>query len=79
LRRNVLNKHATVSLNISDVFNTRKFAMETQNADFYQQREFFRESRVLNLSFTYRFRDFRDRAGSDRNQNGIDGDIDGLY
>jgi iron complex outermembrane recepter protein len=79
LRRNVLNNRATVSLNISDVFNTRKFAMETQNADFYQQREFFRESRVLNLSFTYRFRDFRDRAGSDRNQNGIDGDIDGLY
>jgi len=79
IRKNVLNNQATISLNISDVFNSRKFSLETRGTDFYQEREFYRESRVLSLSFTYRFRDYRDRNGRERRGNGYEGDMDGLF
>jgi iron complex outermembrane recepter protein len=78
MRRNVMNNQGTVSLNISDVLNTRRFQLETTSDSFYQQRNFFRESRVLTLSFTWRFRDMRDQNDRQRD-NGIDGDIDGLF
>lgn len=79
MRRNILNNQATVSLNLSDAFNSRKFSLETNGTDFFQEREFYRESRVLTLALTYRFRDFRERNGGTRGAPGIDGDIDGLF
>jgi iron complex outermembrane recepter protein len=78
LRRNVMNNQGTISLNISDVFNTRRFALETNGTQFTQQREFFRESRVLTLAFTWRFRDFRERNGG-ASQDSFEGDMDGLF
>jgi iron complex outermembrane recepter protein len=78
LRRNVMNNQGTISLNISDVFNTRRFALETNGTQFTQQREFFRESRVLTLAFTWRFRDFSERNGGAR-QDSFEGDMDGLF
>ncbi|TVR38538.1 MAG: hypothetical protein EA394_10665 [Bacteroidia bacterium] len=60
-RRNVLNNMGTISLNVTDVFNSRKFSLATTNDQFFQEREFFRESRVLTLGFTYRFGGFRER------------------
>ncbi|MBW6477787.1 MAG: TonB-dependent receptor [Bacteroidales bacterium] len=79
LRRNVFNNQGTVSLNVSDVFNTRRFSLETNGNDFLQEREFYRESRVLTLSFTWRFRDYRDRNGSRNGGNGFEGDMDSLF
>ncbi|TVQ08357.1 MAG: TonB-dependent receptor [Bacteroidetes bacterium] len=78
MRRNVMNNQGTISLNVSDVFNTRRFSLQTNGTDFFQEREFFRESRILTLAFTYRFRDFRERNGGQR-RDGIEGDIDGLF
>ncbi|TCO09385.1 outer membrane beta-barrel family protein [Natronoflexus pectinivorans] len=78
LRRNVLNNQGTISLNVSDVFNTRRFTLETNDGNVYQKRDFTRESRIATISFTWRFRNFREqveRAGP----NGIDGDINGLF
>jgi len=79
LRRNVMNNQGTISLNLSDVFNTRKFALQTNGSDFYQEREFYNESRVLTLSFTYRFRDFRERGNGSGRINGFEGGFEGLY
>lgn len=79
LRRNVLNNSGTVSLNVSDVFNTRRFALETNGTNFYQEREFWRESRVVTLSFTYRFRDFRERNGRRDSGDGFEGDMNSLF
>ncbi len=78
LRRNLLNDRATLSFNARDLFNTRRFSLETTNAQFFQEREFFRESQVFTLSFTYRFRGFRERE-SEMRDNGFERDIDGLY
>jgi iron complex outermembrane recepter protein len=78
LRKNMINNQGTISLNASDIFNTRKFAMAANTSRFYQERSFFRESRVVTLSFTWRFRDFRERNGQ-RGRESIDGDLDGLF
>ncbi len=77
-RRNVLNNQGTVSFNITDVFNSRKFSLETTNDQFFQQREFFRESRILTLGFIYRFGGFRERDNGVRD-NSFERDIEGLY
>jgi iron complex outermembrane recepter protein len=78
LRRNVMNNQGTISLNISDLFNTRRFQLETTSDNFYQHRSFFRESRIVTLGFTWRFRDMREQ-GSQQSNNGMNGDIDGLF
>ena len=78
LRRNVMSNQGTVSLNVSDVFNSRRFALETNGSNFYQERSFYNESRILTLSFTWRFRDFRDRNGQQRD-NGFQGGYEGLF
>ena len=77
LRRNVLNQQGTISLNFSDIFNSRMFALETMSPEFYQHRQFNRESRILTLSFTYRFRGFQDSQRSE-SRDGLD-DTDGLF
>lgn len=78
LRRNILNDRATLSFNVSDLFNTRRFSLETTNAQFFQEREFFRESRIFTLSFTYRFRGFTERESQMRD-SGFERDFEGLY
>jgi outer membrane cobalamin receptor len=77
-RRNVFNQQGTVSLSVSDIFNTRRFSLETNGTGFYQEREFKRESRVATLSFTWRFRGYLDRS-RDRGVNGFEGDVEGLF
>jgi iron complex outermembrane recepter protein len=77
LRRNILDQQGTISLNFSDIFNTRMFSLETMSPEFYQHRQFNRESRIITLSFTYRFRGFQDRQAASRD-NGFD-DTDGLF
>ncbi|TVR80696.1 MAG: TonB-dependent receptor [Saprospirales bacterium] len=76
-RREVLNRNGTISLSVSDVLKTRNFTLNTESPDFNQRRYFERESRVLNLSFTYRFRGYQDR--SDRRQQQINGGEDAVF
>ncbi len=78
LRRNVFNQRGTISLNVSDIFNSRHFSLEMDSKDFYQTRTFNRESRVAALSFTWRFRGYLDRT-RDREQGGFNGDVEGLF
>lgn len=55
LRKNFLNNKASLVLNVSDIFNTRKY---TNNYDFgrnIQTNYYDRETRVGNITFTYNF------------------------
>jgi iron complex outermembrane receptor protein len=61
LRRAVLNQQGTLSLTLTDVFDTRRFALETVAGNFDQRRMFNMESRILTLAFAYRFKDFKAR------------------
>jgi iron complex outermembrane recepter protein len=78
LRRNVLNNRGTISFNVSDLLNSRRFSLETTSESFYQKREFINESRVFTLAFTWRFRNFREQTERQQN-NSIEGDINNLY
>ncbi|KEO73727.1 TonB-dependent receptor domain-containing protein [Anditalea andensis] len=68
-KKNILNDRATISLNVSDVFNTRVFRITTEDARFDQRRVFNRETRIGTLTFTYRFGGFRDRSERERDSD----------
>ncbi|HMQ00890.1 MAG TPA: outer membrane beta-barrel protein, partial [Cyclobacteriaceae bacterium] len=68
LRKEVLKRKGTVSLNVSDVFNTRVFRVNTEDIRFNQERLFNRETRIGTITFTYRFGGFREK----KNGNGRD-------
>lgn len=54
--QDVLNKNGTLTLNISDVFNTRKWRGITEGASFYTDSSFQWRRRQINLTFNYRIR-----------------------
>lgn len=78
LRRNVLDGRGTLSFNLTDVFNSRHFSLETDSQNFYQLREFNRESQIATLSFTYRFQGYTERSTETR-EPGFERDMEGLY
>lgn len=61
LSREVLDGKGTISLNVSDIFNTRNFRVTTEDPRFTQFRQFQRETRIGTLAFTYRFGGFKDK------------------
>ena len=55
IRKNILKNKGTLSLRVSDIFNTRKFSIYLLDASFEQNFTHTFESRVLYLTFNYRF------------------------
>jgi iron complex outermembrane receptor protein len=55
LRKNLFNNKATLVLNVSDIFNTRKYTTEYNYTTYYLSSYRDRETRIGNISFTYRF------------------------
>lgn len=76
VRKDILNNKATVSLNVSDIFNTGIFKMFTEDERFIQERIFNRETRIATLSFTYRFGGFQERRNAREEREGMDEDMD---
>lgn len=77
LRKDVLRKKGTVSLNLSDIFNSREFIINTEDPRFSQDRVFKWETRILTLSLTYRFGGFKEkRNGRDRQRGGGEEDVE---
>ena len=76
LRRDLVDGKATVSLNVSDIFNTRNFRITTKNPRFDEKRVFQRETQVGTLAFTYRFGGFKEQSAENgsRREGGDDGD-----
>ncbi len=71
IRKDIMDKRATISANLTDVFNSRVFKIRTEDNRFIQDRLFNRETQIFTLSFTYRLGGFKDRNGK------RDGDHDG--
>lgn len=61
LRREILNRKATISVNVNDIFNTQQFVINTETSSFNQRRMFNRETRIITLSFSYRFNDYKEK------------------
>lgn len=67
IRKNFWKNKATLVLNCSDVFNTRKYTTITNIPNLYNETYYRnRETRVGNITFTYRF-------GSNKNQQNAAG------
>lgn len=70
-KKDFWDKKATLSLNVSDVFYTQIFRIQTSDAHFYQERMFNRETRIGTLSFTYRFKGYKEQQKK-KNSKGDD-------
>lgn len=55
IRKNLWNNKATVVLNISDIFNTRKYTTDYDLGSSWQRNYRDRETRIGTVMFTYRF------------------------
>lgn len=55
LSKDIINDNATITLNVSDVLNTRKRSSFTATDTFTSDSEFQWRPRTINVSFTYRF------------------------
>ncbi|HFX18045.1 MAG TPA: TonB-dependent receptor, partial [Flavobacteriales bacterium] len=72
--KDVFKNKGTLSLNISDLFNTRKFSMETLTDNYYSTNEYQWRKRSISLSFTYRFNQKKQQRRRQGNYNGGGGD-----
>jgi len=70
VRKNLWNNKANIVLSVSDIFNTRKYTnlYEFPNATQTIYRD--RETRIANISFTYRFGKSDLKSGSRRSREG---------
>ncbi len=72
VRKNVLNNNATISLRLSDIFDTRRFRMYNYGDNFTLDSERRRNSRMVFIGFTYRINEYeRDRR---RERDAMDDD-----
>ena len=74
--KDLFKEKASVTLNVSDLFNSRKRETETITATFVSESEFQWRQRSINLSFTYRFNQQKKRQQRDRNFNDDNGDME---
>ncbi|WP_067028646.1 TonB-dependent receptor domain-containing protein [Allomuricauda sp. CP2A] len=72
MSKDLFNENATLSLNVSDVFNSRKRQSFTETAFFTSDSEFQWRVRQINLSFIYRFNQPKDRNQRGRGRQGND-------
>jgi len=72
--KDVFKDKGTLSLNVSDLFNTRKRQMETYYDTFTNYTEYQWRERQINLNFTYRFhqKKSRNRQGRGNFEGGDD-------
>ncbi len=78
LSKELFNDNASLSINVSDLLNSRKRSSFTQGVGFTSDSEFQWRERQITASFTYRFnqqKNQRDRR--DRQQNGNGDDFEG--
>ncbi len=74
VRKNVLGNSGTVTLNVSDIFNTMRFSMHNYGDNFTMDMERWRTSRQITIGFTYRINEF-DRRRDRRSRDNGNGDM----
>lgn len=70
LRKNFLDGKANLVLNVSDIFNTRKYTNDFDFGDYLQSSYHDRETRIGNITFSYRFGGADTKAFGGRKRNG---------
>ncbi|MFN2395309.1 MAG: TonB-dependent receptor domain-containing protein [Bacteroidales bacterium] len=76
VRKNIWGNSGTISLNVSDIFNTMRFSMYNYGDNFTMDMERWRTSRMITLGFTYRINEFERRNNRRMRENGTDDSMD---
>ncbi|MBQ7634997.1 MAG: TonB-dependent receptor [Bacteroidaceae bacterium] len=76
LRKTFLNRQLSVSLSLRDVFNSRKFRVVSNSADFTRYQKGWRGGRSLQVTLTWNFGNMKRKPQPQREQDGMDGDGD---
>lgn len=69
-RKDFWDRRATLSISVSDIFNTRIFRVSVDDPSFSQTREFNWETRIGTITFNYRFGGFNNQERKERNGGG---------
>jgi iron complex outermembrane receptor protein len=69
MRKELLKKQLTISLNARDIFSTGNFSFTSEGSTFYTYNMFRRESPVITLNVSYRLNNYR-QNGNRRDSNG---------
>jgi len=72
--KDIIGDNGTIGLNVRDLFNSRKRRSLTETSNFISDSEFQWRERQINLTFTYRFNQQKERQ---RGNRGDGGDFDG--
>jgi outer membrane receptor protein involved in Fe transport len=72
VRKEMLKRKLTVSLNARDILATGKFAFESEGSTFYAFNRFKREAPVVTLNLSYRLNNYRQNANR-RGEEGGEG------
>ncbi|GMN08731.1 outer membrane beta-barrel family protein [Croceitalea sp. MTPC9] len=75
--KDLFKEKASLALNVSDVFNSRRRVSETQTPFFQSDSEFQWRVRSYNLSFTYRFNQKKKRTQGGERDSGGDEEFEG--
>ncbi|MBL4576851.1 MAG: TonB-dependent receptor [Flavobacteriales bacterium] len=59
LRMDILNKKGSLSLKVSDVFNSKRFIMESYGEDFFIETKYRHSFRIVFLNFTYKINRYK--------------------
>jgi len=65
IKQDLFKKKASINIRMRDIFNTRKFAYESIGANYTQYTERFPSTRMLQISFSYKF----GKMSMDKNRN----------
>ncbi|MCK0159420.1 TonB-dependent receptor domain-containing protein [Allomuricauda sp. F6463D] len=79
MSKDVFNDNATISLNVSDVFNSRKRQSFTETSTFTSDSEFQWRERQINLSLIYRFNQPKERQRGGRDGQNNNDDDEGQF
>ncbi len=74
--KDVIKEKATLSLNVSDIFNSRKRRSETRTDNVFTYSEFQWRERQITLSFLYRFNQKKNQRNGNRRGNGNGDDLE---
>jgi outer membrane cobalamin receptor len=69
LSKDVLKNKGTITLNVRDIFGTRKWAFETLEGNFYSKTEFQWSRTMVTLNFNYRINQQKRRTPDRRMEN----------
>lgn len=75
LSKDILNDNATVGFNVNDLFNSRKRSSITNTDTFISESEYQWRQRSVNLSFTYRFNQKKERRPQENREDDGEGEF----